>query len=138
MDNDFMKALFSQMNEDVKQMIILEAARRCDRLVGTQKARRETYEMVKDDPEALEGYKAMCAKYDLNQMIVQNLGNIKAMLESFDPNDFSTVKADDNLQLYKNITNVMAIATISLVNSADEFNKEMGDKNETGDGDASG
>lgn len=136
--DDFMKALFSQMNEDVKRMILLEAASRCDRLVGTRKARRESYEQVKDNPEALEAFKAMCAKFDLNQMVVQNLGNIKAMLESFDANDFSTVKADDNLQLYKNITNVISIATMNIMNRADEFNKEMSDKNETGDGNASG
>lgn len=138
--DEIMRAFFEAMmtNPEIKKSLMAEASRRADKLVGTQAARRQTRAMVEGDPDKMKTFTAMCAKYDLNQMIVQNLGNIKAMLSNFDANDFSTVNAEDNLQLFKGISNVLSIATMNISIRHDEIMKELGDPNENRDGDASG
>ncbi|MBO7448966.1 MAG: hypothetical protein J6U54_01240 [Clostridiales bacterium] len=138
--DEIMGALFEALmsNPEIKKSLLADAAKRADRMVGTQAARRQTRAMIDGDPDKMKMFVAMCAKYDLNQMIVQNLGNIKAMLANFDANDYSTVHAEENLQLFKGISNVLSIATMNISLRHDEIMKELGDPNENRNGDSSG
>lgn len=138
--NEMMGALLEAMshNPEFKRAVLADIARKADLLVGTPKAREASRAQVKDDPDALRSFNCMCAKYDLNQIIVQTLGNIKSLLRDFDGNNFSTVNAEDNLSLFKTVSNVLSLATINVSTRHDEYMKEIGDPNETGDGNASG
>lgn len=141
MENDeMMRALFEALleNPELKKSVMNGISKHADRMVGTLSARRKTRAMVEGDPEKMRSFIAMCAKYDLNQMIVQNLGNIKAMLANFDANDFSTARAEDNLQLLKGVANVLSLTIMNVTVKNNEIMKELGDPNENPDGDASG
>jgi hypothetical protein len=43
-------------------------------------------------------------------MVVQALGNIKAMLRNFDENDFSFINSNDNVTLLRNVSTVAMIS----------------------------
>ena len=138
MNADEMRDIFNNMPEDVQEPISIFAAIMMDVMVGTNSARAHYREKVRNNPQALKAFDCACKRYDLNVVVVQTLGNIKAMLENFDANDFSTSHLVDNMKLHKNISTVWALSIQSINDKLGELNKMEEEFNETGDGNASG
>ena len=126
--------LINGMPDDILEQMKRMAAKRMDDMVGTRIARRETRAAIGDDPTALKMFDQMCDKYDLNTQVVQALGNMKAMLEPFDANDFSSIKAEENLELLKHLSFVLGMSINSIGGKIKEI---VGDDN-AGNGNSSG
>lgn len=120
MFEDFIKEMLDGAPKEVVDMLFKVAATRADDLCRTQVARRKFREANASNPEMLESFDAMCERYDLNVMIVQTLGNIKAMLSDFDGNNFSFVNSHENIRLLRNI---ITVAMISGGNVGDQMRK---------------
>jgi hypothetical protein len=120
MFEDFIKEALDGAPKEVVDMLFKIAATRADDLCRTQVARRKFREANASNPEMLESFDAMCERYDLNVMVVQALGNIKAMLSDFDGNNFSFVNSHENIRLLRNI---ITVAMISGRNVGDQMCK---------------
>ena len=137
MFEDFMKEMLDGAPKDVVDMLFKVAALRADDLCRTQVARRKFREENAGNAQMLESFDGLCERYDLNVMVVQALGNIKAMLSDFDGNNFSFVNCHDNVRLLRNI---ITVAMISGRNVGDQMSKiqNMEEPNhDVGTGDAS-
>lgn len=141
MDNykaEFFKELFDNAPDEIKDLMAKFACDQSDRMVSTNEARREYRAKVEANPEALAAFDVLCARYDLNIRVIQSLGNLKALLEDFDPNNYSTAKLMDNIKLHKFISTTWML---SVQNVSEQIDKvmELEDKvNEIRDGDSSG
>ena len=120
MFEDFMKEMLDGVPKDVVDMFFKVAASRADELCSTQNARRKFREENAENTQMLESFDVLCERYDLNVMVAQALGNIKAMLRNFDENDFSFVNSNDNITLLRNI---LTVAMISGRNVGDQMSK---------------
>ena len=120
MFEDFMKEMLDGAPKDVVDMLFKVAAARADDLCRTQVARRKFREENAGNAQMLESFDGLCERYDLNVMVVQALGNIKAMLRNFDENNFSFVNCHDNVTLLRNI---LTVAMISGRNVGDQMSK---------------
>lgn len=120
MFEDFMKEMLDGAPKDVVDMLFKIAAARADELCSTQIARREFREENASNTKMLESFDALCERYDLNVMVVQALGNIKAMLRNFDENNFSFVNSHENITLLRNI---LTVAMISGRNVGEQMSK---------------
>ena len=117
---DFMKEMLDGAPKDVVDMLFKVAAARTDDLCRTQIARRKFREENAGNAQMLESFDALCERYDLNVMVVQALGNVKAMLRNFDENNFSFANSHDNITLLRNI---LTVAMISGRNVGDQMSK---------------
>lgn len=120
MFEDLMKEMLDGAPKEVVDMLFKVAAARADEICSTQNARRKFREENASNTEMLESFDALCERYDLNVMVVQALGNIKAMLGNFDENNFSFVNSHDNVTLLRNI---LAVAMISGRNVGEQMSK---------------
>ena len=132
-----LKEMFDNASPDEKDSIASFAAFAGDMMVSTEQARRHFREVVKD-PKAAKAFECICMRYDLNQTVVQFLGNIKAMLEKFDPNDFSSKNMRDNLRLHKSLSALWAISVQNINDQFEALMKLEDEIHENRDGDASG
>lgn len=120
MFEDFLKEMLDDAPKDVVDMLFKIAAARADDLCRTQVARRKFREENASNTKMLESFDALCERYDLNIMVVQALGNVKAMLRNFDENDFSFKNTHDNITLLRNI---ITVAMISGRNVGEQMSK---------------
>lgn len=120
MFEDFMKEMLDGAPKEVVDMLFKIAASRADEICSTQNARRKFREENASNTKMLESFDALCERYDLNVMVVQALGNIKAMLSDFDENDFSFKNTHDNVTLLRNI---ITVAMISGRNVGEQMSK---------------
>ena len=133
-----LKEMFENAGPDEKDSIMSFAAFAGDMMVSTNQARRHFRETVKDRPDVAKAFDCICMRYDLNQTVVQFLGNIKAMLEKFDPNDFSSKTTSENLKLHKNISALWAISVQNINDQLGALMKLEDEINENRNGGASG
>lgn len=140
LNEEMMREVFENMSPEMKESMATISALARDRMCSTNDARRHFREIAATNPEALHVFDRMCLDYDLNKMVVQSLGNIKAMLEKFDENDFSSVKIKENVMLHKHISQVLFLSMRNIDQQIQEINKHHKEEeaNETGDGDSSG
>lgn len=117
---DFMKEMLDGAPKEVVDMLFKVAALRADDLCRTQVARRKFREENAGNAQMLESFDGLCERYDLNVMVVQALGNVKAMLRNFDENDFSFINSNDNITLLRNI---LTVAMISGRNVGEQMSK---------------
>ena len=117
---DFMKEMLDDAPKEVVDMLFKVAAARADDLCRTQVARRKFREENASNAKMLESFDGLCERYDLNIMVVQALGNIKAMLRNFDENNFSFINSNDNVTLLRNI---LTVAMISGRNVGEQMSK---------------
>lgn len=128
MFEDLMKDMLDGAPKEVVDMLFEIAAARADEICSTQNARRKFREENASNTKMLESFDALCERYDLNVMVVQALGNIKAMLSDFDGNDFSFVNSHENVTPLRNI---ITVAMISGRNIGEQMSKiqNMGEPN---------
>lgn len=132
MIEDFMKEMLDGAPKDVVDMLFKIAAARADEFCSTQNARRKFREENEGNAQMLESFDALCERYDLNIMVVQALGNIKAMLRNFDENDFSFKNTRYNVILLRNILTVAMISgrnvgeQMSKIQNMEESNHDAG------------
>lgn len=132
MFEDFMKEMLDGAPKDVVDMLFKIAASRADELCSTQIARQKFREENASNTKMLESFDALCERYDLNVMVVQALGNIKAMLNDFDGDNFSFVNTHDNVTLLRNIITVAMISgrnvgeQMSKIQDMEESNHDAG------------
>ena len=135
---EFVEALFEGMPAELKDALMKAACKRSDEIVSDHRKRRETRAALEasGDADAIKGFESACNMYDLNVQVVQLLGNLKAMLEGFNPNDLSSGNLKENLNLMKHLHMTMAI---SMENMRDRINALAEDNNnENRNGEASG
>jgi hypothetical protein len=120
MFEDLLKDMLNDAPKDVVDMLYKIAAARADDLCSTQISRRKFREENAENAQMLESFDALCERYDLNVMVVQALGNIKAMLNGFDGDNFSFVNSHDNVTLLRNI---ITVAMISGRNVGEQMSK---------------
>ena len=132
-----LKEMFENAGPDEKDSIASFAAFAGDMMVSTNQTRQHFRETIKD-PDAAKAFECICMRYDLNQTVVQFFGNIKAMLEKFDPNDFSSKNMCDNLKLHKSLSALWAISVQNINDQLGALMKLEDEINENRDGDASG
>ena len=120
MFEDILKDMLNDAPKDVVDMLFKIASARADELCSTQNARQKFREENAGNAKMLESFDALCERYDLNVMVAQVLGNIKAMLRNFDENDFSFANSNDNITLLRNI---ITVAMISGRNVGDQMSK---------------
>ena len=132
-----LKEMFENASPDEKDSIMSFAAFAGDMMVSTNQARKHFREAVKD-PKAAKAFECICMRYDLNQTVVQSIGNIKSMLEKFDPNDFSSKNMRDNLKLHKSLSALWAISVQNINDQLEALMKLEDEIHENRDGDASG
>ena len=120
MFEDLMKDMLKDAPKEVVEMLFKIAASSADELCSTQNARRKFREENASNTKLLESFDTLCERYDLNVMVVQALGNIKAMLGNFDENDFSFVNCHENTTLLRNI---LTVAMISGRNVGEQMSK---------------
>lgn len=118
--DEFMKEMLDGAPKDVVDMLFKVAASRADELCSTQIARRKFREENASNTKMLESFDTLCERYDLNVMVVQALGNIKAMLNDFDGNNFAFVNSNENVTLLRNI---LTVAMISGRNVGEQMSK---------------
>lgn len=130
---NLMNEMLKEAPKDLVDVLFKIAAMRADEICSTEMARRKFREEHFGDKEMLSKFNALCERYDLNVMVVQTLGNIKAMLGEFDGNDFSFKNTHENVTLLRN---VITVAMISGRNVGEQMSKirNMEDENETGAG----
>ena len=120
MFEDLMKDMLNDAPKAVVDMLFKIAASRADELCSTQIARRKFREENASNTKMLESFDALCERYDLDVMVVQALGNIKAMLNDFDGNNFAFVNSNENVTLLRNI---LTVAMISGRNVGEQMSK---------------
>ena len=133
-----LKEMFDNASPDEKESIASFAAFAGDMMVSTNQARRHFRETVKDRPDVAKAFDCICMRYDLNQTVVQFLGNIKAMLEKFDANDFSSTHMQENMKLHKSLSALWMISVQNIDDQLTALMKLEDEINEDRDGGASG
>ena len=131
------KELIEGMDPEARSTFAEFAAMSRDRMCGTNNARKHYRAMAEGNEEALHAFDMMCMQYDLNTAVVQSLGNLKAMLEGFDANDFSSVKFRKNLMLHKHISQLWVMSMNTIDQQIQAINREEKDY-ENRNGDSSG
>lgn len=134
---DFMKEMLDGAPKDVVDMLFKIAAARADEFCSTQNARRKFREENEGNAQMLESFDALCERYDLNVMVVQALGNIKAMLRNFDENNFSFINSNDNVTLLQNILTVVMISGRNVGDQMSKIHNMEEPNNDARTGDAS-
>lgn len=136
---EFLKNNFGGMEREVIDFLFKIANAKADSLCSTNNARRKFREEYANDPEKLAMFDALCERYDLNTVIVQTLGNVKAMLNNFDENNFSMTNTLDNLKLHRNIAMLFSISIQSISERLSKIERvEDQIKNDNRDGNSSG
>lgn len=120
MFEDTLNEMLNDAPKDVVDMLFQIAAEKADKFCSTQNARRKFREENAGNAQMLESFDVLCERYDLNVMMVQALGNIKAMLRNFDAYDFSFKNTHDNVVLLRNI---LTVAMISGRNVGEQMSK---------------
>ena len=133
-----LKEMFENASPDEKDSIRSFAVFAGDMMVSTNQARQHFREVVKDRPDVAKTFECICMRYDLNQTVVQFLGNIKAMLEEFDANDFSSGRMCDNIKLHKSLSALWMISVQNIDDQLKALTKLEDEIYENRDGDASG
>ena len=123
--------------KEVVDMLFKIAAASADELCSTQNARRKFREENASNTKMLESFDGLCERYDLNIMIVQALGNIKAMLRNFDENNFAFVNSNDNATLLRNIITVAMISGRNVGEQMSKIHNMEEPNNDARTGDAS-
>lgn len=134
---NFMSEMLNGMPAELKEVLRKAVYERSDAMVSDPEIRKQKRAEIEamGDPDMLKGFDSACHMYDLNVQAVQLLGNIKHMLEEFDPENLSSADLKSNISLIKRLQFTLVLG---LENMDTLMSETMEDNDENRDGDTSG